>query len=159
VADPTIVEALERRAIRVDAEAGLIFTPAGQPRVGRVSDTGYRQISLLGRLCYTHRIVWTATHGPAGAAVINHKNGNKLDNRIANLELVTMRRNVQLWAEREHYDHQVLDSYEAAPGEEAALVQQARAMAEAGASRRDVAQFIQAWRTTKHADGIPDLIA
>ena len=38
---------------------------------------------------YEHRVIWEQYNGsiPAGA-VIHHKNGNKADNRIANLELI-----------------------------------------------------------------------
>lgn len=153
--DELIVDALRRGVIRVDLELGMVFSRDGQPRVGRVNSTGYRQISLRGRLRYTHRIVWTAANGPAGSAAINHRNADKLDNRLSNLELVTLKRNAQLWAEREHYDHQVLDQYEVAEdgAGEAGQVQEARAMAEAGASRREIAEFIQAWRNARDDRG------
>jgi len=152
--DGAIVEALRRGMIRVDGETGTVLSRDGRVRIGRVNTNGYRQINLLGHLCYTHRIVWAAAHGPAGMAAINHKNANKLDNRLSNLELVTLKRNAQLWTEREHYDHQVLDGYEGAEvgsGEDP-VIQEARAMAARGASRREISAFVQTWRAER--DGV-----
>ncbi|WP_334166287.1 NUMOD4 motif-containing HNH endonuclease [Achromobacter mucicolens] len=42
---------------------------------------------------YLHRIVAEAFHGPAEGREVNHKNGDKLDNRAANLEWVTRAEN------------------------------------------------------------------
>lgn len=153
--DEVIVQALAEGVIEVELSTGSIIRD-GRERIGRVAKTtGYRQVSILGRLCLTHRIVWIAAHGPiAPGMVVNHRNANKLDNRLANLEVVSLRRNNQPWAEREHYDHQVLDGYQAAePGAgEGVVIQEARAMAARGASRREVAEFIQAWRDTRDGE-------
>ena len=45
---------------------------------------------------WEHRVVWTQHHGaiPKGMQ-IHHRNSNKLDNRIENLELVTRSQNAQ----------------------------------------------------------------
>jgi len=50
----------------------------------------YRQTWLNGRRTYVHRRVWEEHRGPIPAgAVIHHKDGNRLNNRIENLELIT----------------------------------------------------------------------
>ncbi|MFB7798948.1 HNH endonuclease signature motif containing protein [Isoptericola sp. NPDC056134] len=151
--DEAIVEALRLGVIEVDTAAGDILRD-GRVLRGRVSDTGYRQVSLLGWLCYEHRIVWTAAHGPAGDATVNHRNADKLDNRLTNLEAVSRGDNVKLWFRQDHYDHQVHDQYATAgqPYDEAPEIQEARAMAARGASRREVAEFIQAWRDRRADD-------
>lgn len=59
---------------------------------------GYRLIKLRKNgcdvACVVHRLVWEAFNGaiPPGLE-INHKNGNKSDNRLSNLELVTSSEN------------------------------------------------------------------
>lgn len=74
---------------RVDPERGFLYGRFGRPI--RKTCKGYVQIkSWLGRAKAVHIIIWESVHGaiPDGMQ-INHINGIKNDNRIANLELVT----------------------------------------------------------------------
>ena len=60
---------------------------------------GYHRVGLfyLGKSHnkYVHRIVAEAFLGPSDGREINHKNGNKTDNRVENLEWVTRSENVK----------------------------------------------------------------
>lgn len=77
-------------AYRVDPERGIVFGKQGAPIRKRTS-TGYVTVkNHSGHVAQVHRMVWEAVHGPIPEGMqINHKNGIKHDNRIANLELVT----------------------------------------------------------------------
>ena len=81
----------------VDPTAGLVYGPKGKP-VGSKDTSGYFPIDGRTRrygLLSAHRLVWQAANGPIpDHLVINHKNGVKTDNRIANLELVTQQDNI-----------------------------------------------------------------
>ena len=67
-------------------------------KIGHISQYGYKDISVPhNRKKYTfraHRIIWVYHHGriPEGK-VINHIDGNRTNNRIENLEVVTYSEN------------------------------------------------------------------
>jgi hypothetical protein len=54
-------------------------------RAGSVHLSGYRKIKFQGRMLWEHRIVWAIAHGRWPADQIDHINGVKGDNRLANL--------------------------------------------------------------------------
>jgi hypothetical protein len=60
---------------------------------GKTGNTGYHEVCLAkdGKHYWrlAHRLVAEAFIGPAGDLTVNHKNGDKLDNRPSNLEYMT----------------------------------------------------------------------
>lgn len=70
------------RKVRVGASAGCSYG-------------GYKHISVDKRLYRAHRLAWLYVHGEWPAGDIDHINGNRSDNRIANLRDVSRRVNLQ----------------------------------------------------------------
>lgn len=78
---------------------------------GRIDIRGYLRYTLEGsnKNVYEHRLVWELVHGPIPKGyVIHHRNRNKTDNRIENLEMLSssdhMRLHSQIYRWSKGYD-------------------------------------------------------
>ena len=56
---------------------------------------GYRRVALLGKRYLAHRLAWFYVNGLWPAEQIDHRNGDKADNHIANLRSVTNQVNAE----------------------------------------------------------------
>lgn len=65
---------------------------AGQ-KAGSIASNGYWEIYVENRRYRAHRLAWFMVHGGWPADTIDHRNGDKLDNRIANLREATTSQN------------------------------------------------------------------
>lgn len=54
---------------------------------------GYKEVNLLGRSRYVHRLVTEAFIGDVSNKQVNHKDLNKSNNKVGNLEIVTASQN------------------------------------------------------------------
>jgi hypothetical protein len=76
-----------------DPTTGVVLVD-GIPRGSNAN--GYNRVYCSGVLMQSHRVMWIYVHGsiPDGY-VINHRDGNRRNNRIDNLEAVTQQENVR----------------------------------------------------------------
>ena len=96
------------RLFSYDAETGLLTRKVsasgrwGKPQynakagdvAGCVESDGYLQVSIKGKQYKAHRIIWLMVTGSLPAKYIDHINGNRADNRLANLREATHSENL-----------------------------------------------------------------
>lgn len=102
-----------RALLRYDSETGDLFwlareaAPRGwnakyaeKPAFTATNAGGYRTGRIEGVHYYAHRIIWTIENGDIPLGDIDHINGDRSDNRIANLRAVTRSENQRnrVWA-------------------------------------------------------------
>jgi len=58
-------------------------------KAGYVAGNGYLYVSIDGTMYKNHRLVWKMARGAEPPETIDHINGNKLDDRMANLRAAT----------------------------------------------------------------------
>ena len=91
-----------RQLLSYDASTGIFTRRISQTNRVKVGDIagspnqkGYINIMVDGRLYPSHRLAWLYVHGEWPRAQIDHINGTKTDNRIANLREATNSQNMQ----------------------------------------------------------------
>lgn len=88
--------ALARELLSYDAESGLLTwrqRRGGSAVAGAVAGThrsdGYIRVSVAGKLFLAHRLAWCLHHGKWPEGEIDHIDGDKANNRIENLRVVS----------------------------------------------------------------------
>lgn len=92
-----------RSLLSYDAASGIFtwkVSPSNRVRVGGIAGafnrhTGYTSISIRGKLHRAHRLAWLYETGEWPADQVDHINGDRSDNRIANLRVISASLNLQ----------------------------------------------------------------
>lgn len=77
--------------------------------INRISNNGYVIVKIYNTRIQIHRIVWLFENGTWPNGVIDHVDGNKLNNKYNNLRVVTMRTNSQ--NRKEHRNGNLLGAH------------------------------------------------
>lgn len=89
-----------RKLFRYDPETGKLYWKVSRPNVrGKAGDKAgnldgkYLRVKVKGRSYLVHRIIWAIVKGYWPRSVLDHRDLNKLNNRIENLREATKSQN------------------------------------------------------------------
>jgi hypothetical protein len=83
-----------RQAFTYFPKTGVLIRNSNGKSMSGLDAYGYIQLGYLKKMYKAHRIIWAIVHGEFPKGHIDHINGERADNRIDNLRVVTHQQNV-----------------------------------------------------------------
>lgn len=82
-----------KQVLRYNKTSGEFKWKASKKKAGYVNARGYWEVKYKGKRYPAHRLAFFLVNGEWPSLVVDHKNGNKIDNRWINLRLCTVQEN------------------------------------------------------------------
>jgi hypothetical protein len=82
-----------RQSFTYDCESGVLTRTRTNKAANSMDVHGYVVVFFNGKIYKAHRLIWAIVHGELPKGHIDHINGNRSDNRIQNLRVVTQQQN------------------------------------------------------------------
>lgn len=95
-----LTQKILKELLNYNPETGIFSRniPTKRARVGyeykTVGNHGYIVINILNKTYTAHRLAWLYIYGEMPSSTLDHINGIRIDNRIANLRVVTPSQNI-----------------------------------------------------------------
>jgi hypothetical protein len=90
------IAALADELFRYDLETGNLYFKSGSKmgnRVGFADASGYLKVKVAGKILAVHRLIWLISYGEWPSAIVDHIDGNPLNNVLSNLRLASKSQN------------------------------------------------------------------